>query len=104
MLIETDTKHEIQGFFQCICKNISHQMHYSDIPYCENGKIVYDEVFLEIHLSQSMPWYRRIISAITYVFGYRTKYGNWDTLALSNADLIRLRDMLNASIEKRKHD
>lgn len=95
---DMNTNKNVEEFFVCECSDITHQMLYTDFPNADGS---YDVAYLEIHMAQSEPWYKRIWIAIKYVFGYRTKYGHWDTILFKDADLIRFRNALNKSIKNR---
>jgi len=57
----------------CACSSNEHQISLESDE-CEGVK----DLYLAFHLAQAKPWYRRIVNAIKYVFGYRCKYGDFD--------------------------
>lgn len=79
---------EIQHF-DCACFSCEHTM-----------RLVYDpddgDLWAEIHLAQSRPWWRRMWPALRHVFGYRSKYGNWDCLLFRPEEAGRLTAVLEA--------
>lgn len=69
--------------FRCICGSPDHQF---DLSWDE------EEAWITIHLSPAGTIFERIARAVRYVFGYRSRYGDWDCPALSEADVKRLHD------------
>jgi hypothetical protein len=53
----------------CSCSNPEHQLCFS--LYEDNN-----EAFLHFFLSD-MEWYKRILTGIKYIFGYKSKYGHF---------------------------
>ena len=47
------------------------------------------ELILSIHLNPHRPWYNRIWRAITYIFGVRSKYGDFDEVLLDDRKKVR---------------
>lgn len=52
-----------------------------------------EDFFIEIHLAPA-PWPERIVQAIRHVFGYRSKYGDFDEILLDPATAVDLADKL----------
>jgi len=48
------------------------------------------EVFMEPHLSTYRNFFERAWAAIRYVFGYRSKYGEFDCVSLGEEQLIQI--------------
>lgn len=75
-------------FFECECMSDEHVF-----------KFVYDptenELYLSVHIRDWQPWWKRVWIAVKYVFGYKSKYGEWDTVIFQPRDAIRLRNILN---------
>ena len=46
-----------------------------------------------VHLS-SRGFFRRVWKAIKYVFGYRSKYGDWDEILVSRTEAERIRGFI----------
>ena len=79
-----DLKREV---FICDCCSPEHQFIFL---YDEEEKIVY----LDVHLSNYRNFFQRIWAAIKYVFGYTSKYGDWDSTYLSKKELEKLKIFL----------
>ncbi len=82
------SKHDIEKtqFFECCCFSSEHILIFS---YCVEDNEVYTTVFLN-HDS----FFKRIINAIKYVFGYKCRYGHFDTFILNKDDLNNLINLL----------
>lgn len=53
-----------------------------------------DELYCEVHLSDQ-PFFRRLWGGLKYIFGYKSRYGNWDNTIFSPENCKKLRDYLN---------
>jgi len=74
-------------YFECCCHSSEHLMHFHldhDDPSC---------IYIHIHLSHDV-WYKRIVNAIKYVFGYTCRYGHFDEFLFRQQDCDRLIAML----------
>lgn len=54
----------------CACHSTEHQI---VIQKDDKDKVIY----CSIHLAP-LPWYKRIVNGVKYIFGYRCKYGDFD--------------------------
>ena len=65
----------------CDCKSTEHLMviHYDDDP-------EWDNVYMHIHLSPDGGFWTRLWRAIKYVFGHRSKYGDFDEFIFDPKD------------------
>ena len=52
-----------------------------------------DEVFIEVHLAPA-PWPQRVVRALRYVLGRRSKYGDFEEILLDPATAVALGDQL----------
>ena len=53
-----------------------------------------DELYCEPHLVNHNSFIRRIVVAIKYIFGYTSKYGQWDCTIFKDEDLKKLKEYL----------
>lgn len=53
-------------------------------------------------MTLTKPWYHRILSAIKYIFKFKSKWGHWSETVLSYDDMIELRDFLNERLNNEK--
>lgn len=56
--------------FLCECSSAEHQL----IVTKDN-----DYVYFQLHLAM-LPWWKRLILGVKYIFGYRSKYGDFDEI------------------------
>ena len=83
-------------YFECDCHSVEHIFRISyliDEP---------DEIYLESHLSNSNGFFTRIFVAIGYIFGYRSVYGDFDSIILNIPKIIELHKCLGEFIEENK--
>ena len=59
----------------------------------------YKEVYVSTNLNIWMNWYQRIIVAVKYIFGHKSKYGAFDCTLLNLREQIKLRDYLDTAIK-----
>lgn len=60
----------------CACFNVEHQM---IIEYDEEDNLAY----VEYHLAK-LPFWKRLWHGIKYIFGYRSKYGDFDEMIITD--------------------
>jgi len=80
----------------CECSSVEHQIVFT---YCSEereditgieGAIYEDCMDVSIHLTEYNGFFKRIWVAIKYIFGYRSRYGDWDTFLMNPEDADRL--------------
>lgn len=71
----------------CQCSSPEHTIHFI-FDKDEN------EIYTEIFLNQSRSFLKRIWIAIKYIFGYKSKYGHWDTFLMRNEDILKIKRLL----------
>lgn len=76
--------------FICSCESIDHQVHF----FWDDEL---NELYCEVHLSPYKNLFNRVLHAIRYVFGLRTRTSSFDTVIFKGEDVERLRDFLNRS-------
>ena len=52
-----------------------------------------------MHLTTYKKFFKRVWIGIKYMCGYKSKFGDWDTMIFKNEDLLKLRDFLNTKIK-----
>ncbi len=81
------TNHIVE-YMECACMSPEHLIKfYVDV---EDG-----DVCLDVHLANWIPWYKRIWRAVKYVFGYKSKYGDFDSVILKDEDVLKIIELLN---------
>lgn len=79
----------IKEFFICQCNNTEHQLVFK---YFEND--IGGDVYVEVHLVPDSFW-NRIKNAIKYIFGYRSKYGDFDEFIFKKEDANKLQSVVD---------
>ena len=84
-------------YFECVCDSADHTIR---VTYFvdEEGFFDEDEIYLETQLP-TQPFWQRLKKGLRYIFGYKCKYGHWESTVLKERDAIRLRDLLNRFID-----
>lgn len=73
--------------FVCACYNVEHQIIFGYDP-------KWDEIYVSIHLRPD-NFFKRIKNAIKYIFGHRSKWGDFDEFIFNDKDIERLKTILN---------
>ena len=89
------TKHE--EIIICACHSTDHQIIflYDDDP-------DWEDVYVHIYLSQSRNFFERLWYGLKYIFGYKSKYGEFDEIILKPQDYIKLQNVVDKL--KKEHD
>jgi len=72
----------------CSCNSTEHQILF--LKFEDDPEIVY----MQIHLSGNKSILGRIGRAIKYVFGYKSRFGDWDDFILEKEQLAEIRQAL----------
>jgi hypothetical protein len=78
---------ENQELFVCECKSLEHQ-----VAFWYNEDV--NELHLYVHLTPEVNKWNRVWNAVKYVFGYRSKYGDFDNFQLALSDVEKLKVVL----------
>lgn len=75
-------------YFECRCHTPEHTLRiwFDDEP---GDPCVFASVFLA-----NGPWYKRFVSGVRYIFGYKCRYGHFDEFILRPEDCDRLMGIL----------
>lgn len=73
--------------FICRCSSLEHQISFW---YDDEDK----QLYAEPHLVTG-SFFTRLIKGIKYIFGYKCKYGNFDSMIFKDEDLKELKDFLS---------
>lgn len=78
-------KTEHKEFLLCDCKSTEHQIliHYDDDP-------EWDNVYMHVHLNPDCGFWKRLIHAIKYLFGHRSRYGDFDEFIFDPDDAYKI--------------
>lgn len=76
----------------CKCHSLEHQVSFW-----------YDEedgdLYCEPHLTNHRNFFKRLWHGLKYAFGYKSKFGDWDSTIFEKEDLEKLRDYLDLHIK-----
>ena len=82
-------------YVECSCDSDEHTLRYTFSIYDNKDQVSEDPViYTSVYLNDWDPWYKRVWKAVKYVFGYRCKYGHWDTTSMNPMDAMKLRKLL----------
>lgn len=82
-------------------------MEKTEIFICECGSLEhsyafwYDDEFNDVHfmphLKQHRNFFKRISIAIKYIFGYKSRYGDFDSMIINPEDIKKIKNYFNMS-------
>lgn len=81
-------KKDLEELIICQCANVEHQMIFSAEAEDES-----DWVFVSIHLAP-LPFWKRLWHGIKYIFGYRSRYGDFDEIILDSRHIEKLENVV----------
>lgn len=76
-----------QDLFLCDCFSTEHHIIFS---YSTDEDDDWDMVFMHTHLNKERGFWNRLIHGIKYIFGYRSKYGDFDEFIFKPEDANKL--------------
>lgn len=80
---------EFTEYYECECRSPQHTLKFS-LDQEDGHACMYTYVFLDF----CQPWYKRIWTAIKYVFGYKSKYGHFDCFSFKPEDVEKLGNLV----------
>lgn len=78
-------------YFDCECGDISHSARFT--LFHDDS---YPELYIDVYLNQYRGFFKRVWTAIKYVFGYRSKFGHFDSISFRRKDIPRLKELMNS--------
>ena len=84
-------------YIECVCTSAEHTMRFM-----LDDDELYPHIYVEMQLSQSLGFFKRLWRAVKYVFGYECKYGHWDETLLTANEVKKLRDLCDRHLEQWK--
>jgi hypothetical protein len=85
-MVRDDLKTDL---FVCTCGDVQHQLivrYWKGLVHKEDKP----EVFVEVLLNPELNIWKRIVNAVRYIFGYRSKYGDFDEVILEPSDYKKI--------------
>ena len=92
--MKTNNKETI--IFICACHSFDHQIIFSVVEI----ESLSPEMIVSVHLKTYKNIFKRIWVAVKYVFGYKSKYGDWDEFIFKMDDLEDLKNFLSTNLTK----
>ncbi len=75
-------------YIDCECESIDHVIRFTYDP---DDKMLWAEVMLKDYL----PWYKRLVIGVKYIFGSRAQYSAYDVTIIKPADYDRFLELIN---------
>jgi hypothetical protein len=88
-LKETKMESLKSEFFECECHSDEHVVKFT--PDLEDDNTLNWRIYVSVYLNQYRTIWGRLKTAVKYLFGYKCKYGQWDTAILTPEDCSRLK-------------
>jgi len=76
-------------FFECQCFTDEHTLRFT---FWDDEKV--PELYSSVYLCQYHRFFHRIWIALKYIFGYRCKYGHFDSFLMKAEDIDRMIGLL----------
>jgi hypothetical protein len=71
----------------CSCHSFEHMVHFW---WCEEDKVMY----VHTHLTTYRNFFKRLWVGLRYAFGYKSRFGEWDSCIFDDRQLKALRDFI----------
>ena len=84
--------------FTCQCTGLDHQFTFR---LWDDEEFQYTLLSLEPLLNFGLSWWRRVIVATKYVFGFKSRFGPFDDILIKDEDIPRIESILNEYKEKK---
>ena len=81
-------KNDNEILMLCECSSCEHQL----IVRWDN---IDNNVYVNVHLANNMTVFKRIWHSLKYIFGYRSKYGDFDEIILRKEDANNLQKVVD---------
>lgn len=79
-------------YIECECKDASHVLRF--VYDFETDDSYPPELYAEVHLRHYRPFWKRILNAIRYVAGFKSRYGDFDCTLIGKDEATRLQNLL----------
>jgi hypothetical protein len=93
----TDTKTTTEHF-DCNCYSPEHTVRFMlDPGYLPDDKDHFGmppDLYAELQLNLNLPWYKRLVAGLRYIFGRSASGSHWDCWIMKPSDTERLQKLL----------
>jgi hypothetical protein len=100
-------RYDSSEIFVCECGDVAHHIIFqvwdwgkNNIERLELPAECNIELSIHIPLNPEWKWHKRIWLALKYVFGYRCKFGHYDSMMVRRSDIPRIKSILDRYEEK----
>jgi hypothetical protein len=84
----------MREFVVCVCNHLDHL-----VVLNVNEDKTNTDITIEVHLSP-LPLYKRLINAVKYVFGIRSRYGDYEEVVIDKEKAIQLKNFFENALAK----
>lgn len=85
----------VEAYIKCACHSAEHVFEFLAFPPDKHDP--YPDAYLSVHLC-THRWYKRVIYAVKYLFGYKSKYGCFDEFIVDKDTAVEFRNALDKFI------
>ena len=84
-------------YIECECETVNHILRFT-----HDDNPSWPEIFVDVHLNQHYGFFKRLWYGIKYIFGFKSKYGQFEEVLLGKEKVKELRDFCNEWLEKHR--
>lgn len=84
-------------YFECACGSPEHTIRFT-LDKQDDPPVIYCDFYLD----QYLPWYRRVLVAVKYIFKIKPQYEHFATWYMRNEDVLRLKNMCESFLRRLK--
>jgi hypothetical protein len=84
-------------FLVCECRSPEHVVQITANTMKDSDTVLYIGVQLP-----KLPWHKRVVRGVKYIFGYQCKYGHWDEAVIGGSEAISLMEFLSDVLEEKQ--
>ena len=91
-------------YFGCSCFSNEHLFKFMYFPLDKKEKHPCPELYLEVFLFNHRSMFKRIWTAVKYIFKHKSRFGDWDETMLETKDVKRLKNLCERFLEDVKQN
>lgn len=89
-------KYDTSEIFVCDCSDVSHNIIFQLWEWGDDPP----ELCVHVNLSDYPGFWKRLWLGVRYIFGYKSKYGQYDVMTIRPEDVPRMKKLLENFAEK----